>query len=459
VSLVDSAVPAVIAATAAQNMPALPTSKESWIKLHGDHVQRLVTAYGAVMSRLGLDGIVIHSGIARKKYAHDDQYWPSALTPHFQHWTPYRETPALLVFFPGQTPKIIVEEHQSYWEGPAPANESWDQSAFVWERVSDLEKIKGLSSCVFIGDDQGLATALGIAVENRDRADVLANLDQLRTLKSPYEVAAIRQATTIAAKGHNSLREHFLSDAPVSELALHQLYLAETAATDFDIPYGNIVALGANCGILHHVHYDRAARSGDLSLLVDAGALHHGYASDITRTWCRGSDVPARIFKGLIDAVDSAQLDLVGMFTVGQEYEELHNHAHSLLADILRESGLVRMGREELVAGGVTRLFFPHGLGHSLGLQVHDVGMRLKNPALENPYLRNTSKITAGQVCTIEPGLYFIPTLMKRLVEGHARSAVDTKMLDALMPFGGIRIEDNILATDSGPVNLTRDLI
>jgi Xaa-Pro dipeptidase len=117
------------------------------------------------------------------------------------------------------------------------------------------------------------------------------------------------------------------------------------------------------------------------------------------------------------------------------------------------------MGRDELVAGGVTRLFFPHGLGHSLGLQVHDVGMRLKNPALENPYLRNTSKITAGQVCTIEPGLYFIPTLMKRLVEGHARSAVDTKMLDALMPFGGIRIEDNILATDSGPVNLTRDLI
>ena len=108
-----------------------------------------------------------------------------------------------------------------------------------------------------------------------------------------------------------------------------------------------------------------------------------------------------------------------------------------------------------MVGLGLTRAFFPHGLGHSLGLQVHDVGMRLTKPSQENPFLRNTSVITAGQVVTIEPGLYFIPSLLDGALKGAGARSINHSLLKELMPFGGIRIEDNILATVAGPVNLT----
>jgi Xaa-Pro dipeptidase len=85
--------------------------------------------------------------------------------------------------------------------------------------------------------------------------------------------------------------------------------------------------------------------------------------------------------------------------------------------------------------------------------------MRLKQPSASNRYLRNTSVITAGQVTTIEPGIYFIPDLMTKALSGPFGGVIDQKLLSELMPFGGIRIEDNILVTDSGPVNLTRDFI
>jgi Xaa-Pro dipeptidase len=90
---------------------------------------------------------------------------------------------------------------------------------------------------------------------------------------------------------------------------------------------------------------------------------------------------------------------------------------------------------------------------------VHDVGMKLAKPSAENPYLRNTSMITAGQVVTIEPGVYFIPKLMQDALTGPKKAFVNEALVKGLMPFGGIRIEDDILVTTQGPINLTRDLV
>jgi Xaa-Pro dipeptidase len=109
-------------------------------------------------------------------------------------------------------------------------------------------------------------------------------------------------------------------------------------------------------------------------------------------------------------------------------------------------------------------VFFPHGLGHLLGLQVHDVGGRLANrdgelapPPAAWPGLRNTRTLDAGAVVTIEPGLYFIPALLESARDGAAASAINWSLIKELMPFGGIRIEDNVLATTDGADNLTRN--
>ena len=138
-------------------------------------------------------------------------------------------------------------------------------------------------------------------------------------------------------------------------------------------------------------------------------------------------------------------------------YEDLHDQAHVLLAPILRELDLVRASDDELVGGGVTRKFLPHGLGHSLGIQVHDVGCKVSPPRPENPFLRNTSPITAGQVFTIEPGCYFIPELMAELRQDPIQDRVNWPLLEQLSEFGGVRIEDNIAVLEQGVRNLTRE--
>jgi len=138
-------------------------------------------------------------------------------------------------------------------------------------------------------------------------------------------------------------------------------------------------------------------------------------------------------------------------------YEELHDQTHALLAPILRELELVRAGDDELVSTGVTRRFLPHGLGHSLGVQVHDVGCRTTPPRPDNPFLRNTSRITAGQVFTIEPGCYFIPELMDELRRSPVTDRVNWALIDEMADFGGVRIEDNVAVLEHGIRNLTRE--
>jgi Xaa-Pro dipeptidase len=155
--------------------------------------------------------------------------------------------------------------------------------------------------------------------------------------------------------------------------------------------------------------------------------------------------------------MDKLQQEVCRRIKPGMPYEDLHDDTHRLLADVMRECGLGKGSAAELVDRGVTRVFLPHGLGHSLGVVTHDVGMKLRPPRPENKFLRNTSTIEVGQVFTIEPGLYFIDGLLSTLKGGDLERLVDWKLVDELRPFGGIRIEDNVVVQDSGIRNLTRE--
>jgi Xaa-Pro dipeptidase len=134
----------------------------------------------------------------------------------------------------------------------------------------------------------------------------------------------------------------------------------------------------------------------------------------------------------------------------------LHNQSHELLAEVLVQIGVSRASASALVESGATRKLLPHGLGHSLGIQTHDVGCRNILPEARNPFLRNTSVITPEQVFTIEPGCYFIDSLLDELKREPIAADLDWKLIDALVPFGGVRIEDDVRVTDAGPENFTR---
>jgi Xaa-Pro dipeptidase len=144
----------------------------------------------------------------------------------------------------------------------------------------------------------------------------------------------------------------------------------------------------------------------------------------------------------------------------GLAYEALHDETHHLLAAALVELGIAggrRGSAAALVDRGVTRALFPHGLGHSLGIVTHDVGLKECPPRADNPFLRNTSTIEVGQVFTIEPGCYIIDALLAPLRADDRAGLVDWEAIDALRPFGGIRIEDDVGVVETGARNLTRE--
>jgi Xaa-Pro dipeptidase len=196
-------------------------------------------------------------------------------------------------------------------------------------------------------------------------------------------------------------------------------------------------------------------------LLIDVGANFCNYASDITRTWTREGCHPT--FAAMVGEFDVLQQDLCAAVRPGLPYPELHHQAHRKIGDFLKRFGILRVGGDEAVERGLTRPFFPHGLGHFLGIQVHDVAGHQKEPAGGSnpppelhPYLRTTRTIEEGQVFTVEPGIYFIGMLLREHRDGDAAAEFDWKLIDALAPCGGIRIEDNIVVTADGHENLTR---
>ena len=427
--------------------------------LHCAHVEALGRRYAPLFARFNLDALVVHSGTAQKKTRYDDQFWPLRPNPHFQHWLALEEAGALIVLRPGRKPTLWRSTSFDFWDAPARVDRSMLEPFDVREVAGALpcgEIIASTERALFLGEDDDAAGALGLARADSN-VDLLAAIDSLRVFKTAYEVACLTEANRRACLGHAAVREHFLS-GDFSELELHLTYLRATGQDDAETPYKNIVALGAACATLHYVRYDhgRRARPTD-SLLVDAGACHRGYCSDITRTYARGTGAVAETFRGLIAGVNDFQQILNKNARVGRSYESLHDESHEHLGRLVVEAGLFRGTPETAVQLGFTRALLPHGLGHSLGLQCHDVGCASLKPRADNPFLRNTSVIAADQCFTIEPGIYFIEPLLGPFRTGDDAPLVAWDLIDELAPFGGVRIEDDLVVRADGPCdNLTR---
>lgn len=427
--------------------------------LHRAHVTELARRYEPLFARFGLEALVVHSGTAQKKTRYDDQFWPLRPNPHFQHWLALEEAGALLVLRPGRKPVLWRSTAFDFWEAPARIDRSMLEPFEVREVDGPLpfgDVVASHERSLYLGEDDAMAGALGLARADAN-TDLLAAIDGLRVHKTPYEQACLAEANRIACLGHAAVRNQFLS-GDFSELELHLAYLRATGQDDAETPYKNIVALGAAGATLHYVRYDHGRRTLPTdSLLVDAGACHRGYCSDITRTYARGNGAFAETFRALIAGVDAFQLALVANARVGRGYESLHDEAHEHLGRLVVDARIFLGSAEEAVSSGFTRALLPHGLGHALGLQCHDVGCASLKPRPDNPFLRNTSVIAADQCFTIEPGVYVIEPLLRPFRAGPLAARIDWELLDALAPFGGVRIEDDLVVRHEGPCeNLTR---
>ncbi|MGJ7456905.1 Xaa-Pro dipeptidase [Halomonas sp. RA08-2] len=417
------------------------------------HLDGLAQAYAEVLAAHDIDGVLLYSGRPAGHFG-DDQHASFAAYGHFVHWTGQAQLAhSWLLVRPGEPPTLTLHAPADFWHLPARLpEEPWIERFRVEARESTEPPVLPSGRFAVLGDvTDDMARAL---VAEANPPGLLAALDELRVRKSDYEVSCLREANHRAMAGHRAAREAFEHGG--AELDIQLAYLSGARQRESELPYPNIVGLNAHGGVLHYQHYDKAPPTARRSLLLDGGRRYRGYCADITRTWAGGDADPE--FAPLIEGATALQRRLIAALAPGVDYVALHRRMHEGLAALLVEQQLVTASPEAVLASGLTRAFCPHGLGHLLGVQVHDVAGRVNAaghplpPPAEHPALRLTRELEAGMVVTMEPGFYFIPMLL----EAHRhRPEVNWGRVERLADHGGIRIEDNVLVTADGPVNLT----
>ncbi len=429
--------------------------------LYSAHIETVTTRYDYALEQAGASHAVIFSGNPRVSFL-DDYEMPFRPNPHFVAWLPLVHLPfSYIVYAQGEKPLLVYYQPRDYWHVVPGAPSGYWTDHFDIRIVHSLQDIAAhlpvdREKCILIGEIIDAATAFGI--ERVNPAKAVDILHYARGEKTEYEIAAMRAASRRSVKGHLSAETAFRNGS--SEFDIHRAYCKAVSHTDPELPYGNIVALNQHGAVLHYTDRDREPPVEMLSLLIDAGAQIYGYASDITRTYSHGDQQ----FQALIDRMEVMQKEIVSEVVAGADYRELHLNTHRKLAAVLVDAELASGAADALLESGVTSAFFPHGLGHLLGLQVHDVGGFMENesgtiidPPSGHPFLRLTRVLEENMVLTIEPGLYVIDMLLEKLRGTPAEGQVNWKTVDWLRPFGGIRIEDNVRVLINAQENLTRD--
>jgi Xaa-Pro aminopeptidase len=310
-------------------------------------------------------------------------------------------------------------------------------------------------------------------------------INSARMIKDDHEIGLIRKANDITAKAHREVLLNILKfknesqveaiflDACVSEGAKHQAYEV-------------IAASGVNASTLHYIKNDEPLEGRQL-MCLDAGCEWECYASDVTRSFPLSGSWPSREAKQIHDLVKTMQDCCIKRLAPGIRYLDLHILAHHIAIDGLLALGILHNGSvEEIYLAGTSRAFFPHGLGHHIGLEVHDIGQRelmsLDGDGISSVDAQTKSKysanyhlpvyhpglcmsptdtqspvLEAGMVVTVEPGIYFSLYALETL---YLPSPVHSKyinrdVLARFIPVGGVRIEDDILITRFGYENLT----
>ncbi len=257
-------------------------------------------------------------------------------------------------------------------------------------------------------------------------------IGDMRLHKSPEEIELMQKAADISAEAHIQAMKRTrpgMNEFQVESLI--EAYMRDNGANG--VAYNSIIGGGENATILHYVENNRPLRDGDL-LLVDAGAEYQGYAADITRTFpVNGRYTQAQ--REVYDVVLDVQLKCVEATTVGNTIKSRQELSIELLTEGMKKLGLLKGKTKDLIKKRAYMKYYMHGVGHYLGMDVHDAGRYFTDQTA-----RNSRPFAPGMVLTVEPGLYIPP---------------DDKSAPGKYRGIGIRIEDDVVVTEGGNINLT----
>jgi Xaa-Pro dipeptidase len=440
--------------------PAIEQNVTGWKQLFAAHLEVIQRRAAAALAATGYESLLVHAGTPPPLFL-DDQHLPFRAQGPFKVWAPLADAPDSFVFFtPGRKPRLLIHQPADYWhKSPGLPRDYWTDAFEIVscpDRAASRAALPGdLSRSAFIGAPFSELLSWGPAAINPEH--LIAQLDYGRAAKTPYEIACLRAANVLGARGHVAAEKAFRAGGSEFEIAL--AFMGASGLRECELPYNPIVALNEGGAVLHYQVQQRTRPAKLHSLLIDAGAEFGGYASDITRTHSFSDPE----FGAIIRRFDELQLALCAQVRMGLDWRDFHAASYRAIGEFLREIGVINAGADEAAGTGLTSVFYPHGIGHLLGLQVHDVGGLQREAGggvierpYDHPFLRLTRKLEDGFVVTVEPGFYFIDQLLEAARAKPLGRMIEWKRVEQLKPFGGVRIEDDVVARPNGHENLTR---
>ena len=414
----------------------------------------------------------------------------------------YRADGNFLLFFPEVEPdaaalfdpesrKVTLFLHErtpenALWHGPVPSFEEMAERTGVAEvlPLANLEaKVPAIADgrlveSVAVADPRATARASAITGRSLEFADcdkiatssLIRTLAGLRCCKHAEEIAEMRATAEVTREAHLAAMTNTRVGILEQELAG---WVDGTFARHGCVPAYNTI-LSVRGEVLHNHEHGNEMLSGDI-VLLDAGAENSsGYCSDVTRCWPANGKFPA-VAAEIYDIVLSAEVSAIEAVRPGVRYRDLHMISSRVIAEGLLGLGVLRGDPDGLVESGAHALFFPHGVGHLIGLDVHDMEAfgdqvhyaegRSRSTQFGTKNLRLDLDLQPGMTFTIEPGIYFVPAILHdRELREQFKEQVDFDTAERYLQlndgrgFGGIRIEDDILTTEDGYEVLTASI-
>jgi Xaa-Pro aminopeptidase len=428
----------------------------------------------AALRRAVPDGLILLMGsnLAPRNYA--DATYPFRQDSHFLYYVGVAEPGMAAVLHPdGREVLYGTPEHPDdlVWLGPRPvlgdhaAAASIGRTAAMGELAAALAGARGQGLEVkYLPPYRAnrtlqLAGLLGTTVDgvaDGSSAELVRAVAVQRSVKDDAEIAEIEEALSVTADMYTAAAEVAGPGRVEAEVA--GVLQATALINDRQQAFNPIVSVRGE--VLHNSSYGNVMSTGDL-LVIDSGAESAGgYASDITRTLPVAGRFSAQQ-RDIYEIVLGAQEAAIAAVSPELSNREVHFVAARTIAQGLVDLGLMKGEVETAVAVGAHALFFPHGIGHMMGLDAHDmedlgdvVGYAEgegRSPQFGLGFLRLARQLEPGFVITIEPGIYFIPALIARWqAEGRHRDFINYDRLGIYEGFGGIRIEDDVLVTGDG---------
>lgn len=411
---------------------------------------------------------------------------------------PFRADSTFLFFFPEPEansaalfdPKdgsvtLFLDERtaeDALWHGPLPSFDDIRKKTGVTavEKRADLAKLVG-KKCgkrqvrgVAIADHSATAELRSITKERLDfqnakkvgDPELLHAIARLRNVRTAAEVAEMRAAAAVTREAHTLAMAR--TRAGITEQELTGLVQGTFALHGCTEAYMTILSVRGE--VLHNHDHDNVLRDTDL-VLLDAGAeMPSGWCADVTRTWPVGGRFSPEA-GDIYDIVLEAEKQAIAAVEPGARYRDLHMISSRVIADGLAQLGILKGNADDLVESGAHALFFPHGVGHLIGIDVHDMeGFgdiihyapgRKRSTQFGTRNLRLDIDLEAGMCFTIEPGIYFVPAILRDPeMRKQFKDQVDFKKCEPFLKmngrgFGGVRIEDDVMCTKRGPDVIT----